>query len=226
MTELELAEEVLSRDSIVSEIERRFNLEDKYRPVVTISREPGSGGKPIGQLLAKKLKYRFYDRSLIEKVGKRLNQPTGLLEKIDEKGRSGITDFVRNMFDPDYVSDEVYFRNLCQVILKLTQKGGAVIVGRGANFVIPQFYGLRVLITAPYRVRVARAVEFEKVSRDKAREIIKDVTDDRVNYVRQYFGKNIMSPKYYDLSINTTFFSIEQAVNLIVTAFKTKFPGN
>lgn len=225
MTEEQIVSELMDRESIAEGIERRLAEDRQYRPVITISREPGSGGRPVGKLLAKKIGFKFYDKTLIEKVGRRMKLPVELLSKVDERSRSGIVDLVQNMLNPNYVSDEAYFRNLCQVVLKIAQKGGAVIVGRGGNFIVPQVYGLRVQVVSPYRVRVARAVEYEHVDRDEAREIIRSVTADRVSFVKQYFGKNIVSPKYYDLTINTTFFSLDQAADLILKAYKFKFPN-
>lgn len=226
MTEEELvAAELLDRESITELIERRMARRLPYFPVVTVSREPGSGGRPIGAALAKRMGFRFYDEELVEMVARRLKIPKAVLERVDEKSRSTITDLVQNIFNPDYVSDETFFRNVCQVILDLAKKGGAVIMGRGSNFLVPQAYSLRVRIVAPYRVRVARAVEYEHVSRDKAREIIRDVTADQSQYVKQYFGKNIAAGKYYDAVINTTFFSIDQSVELIMKMYQMKFPS-
>lgn len=224
MAEEIIVAELLDRESIADLIERRLARDDAYKPVITVSREPGSGGRPIAEMLAKKMGFKFYDENLIESVAKRLKIEPSVLEKIDEKSRSNIVDLVQNMLNPDYVSDETFFRNLCQLILKVAKKGGAVIVGRGANFVVPQAYSLRVRFVAPYRLRVARAVEYEHVDRDKAREIIRKVTADRENYVKQYFGKNIARAKYYDAVINTTFYSIQQAVDIILNLYKQKFP--
>lgn len=224
MVEERIVAELLERERVSEVIERRLKRDKQYRPVITVSREPGSGGRPIAKLLAKQLGFKFYDKTLIEKVANRMKLPAELLSKVDERSRSGLVDLVHNIFNPDYVSDEAYFRNLCQVLSKLAQKGGAIIVGRGGNFLVPQVYGLRVQVVAPYRLRVARAVQFEHISRDEARETIRSVTADRVNYVKQYFGKNIVSPKYYDLTINTTFYSLEDSVELIVKAYKLKFP--
>ncbi len=220
----ETARNVLEKEEVVAEIERRLAEEKPFKPYITFSREPGSGGKPIAHLVAKRLGFKLYDRRLIERVAERMRKPAKLMSRVDEKGRSGITDFVQSMFNPDYISDEVYFRNLCQVVYRLIQKGGVVIVGRGANFIAPKAYGLQVQVVAPYRVRVARAIQYEGIDFVKAREIIQHVSADREVFVKQYFGKDIRSPKYYDLTLNTTFYSIEKAADLIISAYKAKFP--
>ncbi len=224
MIEELIVADLLNKERVVESIEARLKKQAVFRPIITISRQPGSGGKPIGKYLAKKLDFKLYDKQLIHKVSEQMKLPTKTLEQVDEKGRSGVFDFVNNLFDPDYVSDEVYFRSLCQVVLRLAQKGSSVLMGRGANFIVPQMYALRVRVVAPYRVRVARAVEYEGVDWKKARDIIKEVSAERSRFVKEYMGKRISTTKYYDLTINTTFLSIEDSAKIIMKAYRAKFP--
>jgi cytidylate kinase len=160
----------------------------------------------------------------LEKVAEKLHKPTRIMVDIDEKQRSVIMDIVQNMFNPDYVSDDQYFRNLCQVVYSITQVGGAVIVGRGANFIAPKSYGLQVQIVAPYKVRVARTVQYEQISYSKARDAIRHLSDERAAFVKQYFGKDVSGSKYYDMTLNTTYYTIQGAARLIIDAYKAKFP--
>lgn len=225
MSLFDVVERILQREEIEEVIARKVASEKVYFPYITFSREPGSGGKPIAWEVAKRLGYKLYDKRLIEKTAVKMKMPAQLLSNVDERGRSGLVDMVQTLFNADYVSDEKYFRNLCQVVLHLAQKGGVVLVGRGSNFIAPSAYGLRVQIVAPYRVRVARAIEHEKVDFYTARDIIRDVSADRSVFVKQYFGKDIHSPKYYDLTLNTTFYSIKAATKLVIAAYKAKFPS-
>lgn len=217
--------DALDRESIQEEIERRLAEEKEFIPYITFSREPGSGGKPIASLVAKKLGFKLYDKQLVNKVSEKMKKSSKIISKVDERKRSGMMDVVQNMLNPDYVSDETYFRNMCQEMLKIAQKGKCILIGRGANFITPDAYGLQVQVVAPYRVRVARAIEHEHYDFAKAREVIREVSADREGFVRQYFGKDIYAPKYYDITINTTFYSIEAAANLIIDAYKAKFPN-
>ena len=217
--------ELLDRESVITGIQRRLAAEGNFQPFITVSREPGSGGRPIAKEVARLLGLKFYDKRLIERAAEKFHTSVGVLTRVDERRRSGVMDLVQSMFNPDYVSDEKYFRILSQIILKLVSKGGVVILGRGANFVTPNAFGLEVQIVAPYRVRVARAVQYEHLSYLDARRVIRDVSADRAAYVKQYFGKDIGLPKYYDLTLNTTFYSVSQAAKIIVSAYKAKFPG-
>lgn len=211
--------ERIEGETVDGKPEERFT-----KPFITISREPGSGGRPVARLIAKQLGFTFYARRIIEDVAKSVRQRRALLESIDERGRTAVEDLVHAAFNPDYVSDIEYIRHLSKVILAAAIKGEVVILGRGANFITPFARGLHVRICAPYLVRVERAVHFEKISREEAVKVIKEVDQHRKEFIRQYFGKNISNQNYYDLVVNTADMSIEDAAEHVVLALKNKFP--
>lgn len=196
-----------------------------FGPFIAVSRDPGSGGKPIAELVAKKLGFTFYNKKLIHEIAKSSNTRDDIMQDIDEKARTMIDDLVHNILNPEYVSEQRYFKYLCKVMLTLAQKGKAVFLGRGSNFITPRAYGLHVRVTAPYRVCVARAVQYEKIPYLRAREKVGKTMTERADFVKEYFGKDIVNPKYYDLTINTTYYSIEAASELVINAFKLKFPN-
>lgn len=193
-------------------------------PFITVSREPGSGGKPMAKIVTKTLNFKFYDKRLMEDLAKSVKARKALLENIDERGRSAVEDLVHAAFNPDYVSDTRYIRHLCSVVLSAAIKGKVVILGRGANFITPFDKGLHIRVSAPYNDRVERAVKHEKISREEAIQTIKEIDQRRKEFIQQYFGKNISNPNYYDLVINTSNMKIEDAADLTIEAFKNKFP--
>ena len=195
----------------------------RLSPIITVSRDPGSGGKPIAKMLAKKLGFKFYDRELVTQIAKSAKLRKSLLSEIDEKGRSLMTDFVHQMLNPDFVSDIEYMRHLCKVVLSISYKGKAVILGRGANFITPLASGLHVRITAPKNVRIQRVIRYEGLSSKEARKAVLETEKDRKEFIKQYFDERIGDLNYYDLLLNTTFYTIDQASKVIETAFKQKF---
>jgi len=194
------------------------------KPFITISREPGSGGNPVAYLVAKRLGFTLYDRKIIEDVAKNVHQRRALLESIDEHSRTAIDDIIHSTFNPDYVSDIRYIHSLSSIVLSAAIRGEVVILGRGANFITPFSKGLHVRICAPYLVRVERAVKFEHINREKAINVIRETDKKRKEFIRQYFGKDVSSPNYYDIVINTTSMTIENAASLVIEAFRNKFP--
>ncbi len=196
-----------------------------FHPFITLSREPGSGGRPIAKKVAELTGFDYYNDKLIEKVARSTHLRAKILKTIDEKSRSGIQDFIHSMFNPDYVSDIKFVRQLANVIMSLSEKGDVVILGHGGNFVTSPDRGFHVRVCAPYPIRVERAIKFEKVSSKKAKDIIKKVDLDRKSFVSQYFSKDVSNANYYDLVINTTYLDIEESAVIILKAFETKFHG-
>ena len=192
-------------------------------PFITISRDPGSGGKPIAKMTADRLRFRFYNESILKDIAKSAKLRQSVLKEIDEKSRDMITDFTHGLFNPEYVSDITYLQHLIKAILSVAYKGNVVILDHGSNFITPLESGLHVRIIAPYKVRLQRAIEYEGHPLDQAKTIIKEHERDRRQFVKQYFKKDINDLDYFDLIINTANLSIYDASVLIETAFKQKF---
>jgi len=203
----------------------KVNEKDKYfdTPFITISREPGSGGAPIAKAVAKKLGFEFADNEIIDKVAKSVKKRKEVIKQIDEKARTGIEDIVHSILNKDYVDETKYTKELFRIILAYACKGNAVILGRGANFITPFARGLHVRITAPYEVRLQRAIDFEGLNKTKAKEVIGKVEKERKDFVKQYLKKDISKANSYDLTINTKYFQVDEARDIIIEALYRKF---
>jgi cytidylate kinase len=196
------------------------------RPFVTVAREPGSGGAPIAKLVAAKLGFELIDEQIIDEISNSTKKRREIIKAVDEKSRTKIEDLVHSTFNLEYMDEETYVLELVRVVLAYAYRGKTVILGRGANFITPFARGLHVNITAPYKVRVQRAMDFEGHSEARAKEVIAEVEKERKDFVKQYFRKDISKSNSYDLTINTTYFGVEQSSEVIVHAFNQKFPRN
>lgn len=200
------------------------DLESAFvKPFITISREPGSSGAPIAKAVAEKLGFTFVDEQIIEDIARSTKRRKAVIQAIDEKSRSQIEDMVHSALNPEYLDDLTYVTELAKVILTYALKGHVVILGRGANFICPFAKGLHVNVTAPYALRVKRAVDFEGLNEAKAKEKIAQVEAERKQFVKQYFKKDITKCNSYDLTINTTYFPVDAARDVILEAFYQKF---
>ena len=218
-----LTNNLLPKLAAVPRLVRKARTGQPFRPVITISREPGSGGRPIAEMVAKTLRFELYDEKFIEDIAKSTKRRTDLIKSVDEKARGLVTDMLQSILNPDYISDMTYIRHAAKVILTRAHRGKAVFLDRGTNFIIPAESTLRVRVQAPYPVRVSRAIKHEGIDAGRAREIIRKHDTERKEFVRQYFDKNISSANFYDLVLNTTFMTLEDARDLIILAFKKKF---
>lgn len=198
--------------------------DDSYlTPFVTVAREPGSGGAPIAKAVAEKLGFEYVDDQIVEEIARSTRKRKAIIEEIDEKSRSRIDDLVHSVLNLEYLGDEEYITELVKIIIAYAHKGKSVIIGRGANFITPFGKGLHVNITAPYPIRVQRAMDYEGLNQQQAKEVIAKVEKEREDFVQQYFSSNIKQRNVFDITINTAYFSVNQASNVIIEAFKQKF---
>lgn len=193
------------------------------RPFITIAREPGSGGAPIAKAVAEKLGFTLVDEQIVDEIARSTKKRKAIIHEVDEKSRDRITDMVQSFFNTEYVDDVKYLVELAKVILAYASKGRVVILGRGANFITPFATGLHINITAPYEVRVKRAMDFEGLNRAQAKEVIANVEEEREKFVKQYLRRDLATRNAYDLTLNTTYFQVDEARDVILEAFYRKF---
>ena len=106
--------------------------------IITISRELGSGGKYIGELVAKKLNIPFYDKEIMEKVAEETGFVDQFVERISEYAPSKYIfayAFVGRSASGESIED--YINNIQRkIILDLAEKSSCVIVGRSADYIL------------------------------------------------------------------------------------------
>lgn len=212
-------------------IRQRLNESDEseltgkefVHPFITVAREPGSGGAPIAKAVADKLGFTYVDEQITDEIARSTRKRKEIIRAVDEKSRSRIDDMVHSMLNTEYIDDLTYMKELTKVILTYALKGHVVILGRGGNFITPFAQGLHVSITAPYDVRVQRAMDFEGHTKTRAKEIIREVGEERKAFIRQYLQQDPKKRNSYDLTLNTTYFQVDEARDVIVEAFYKKF---
>jgi cytidylate kinase len=202
----------------------RKTKKEKFYPCLTISRETGSGGRLIAQSVAKKLGLKYYDKRIVDLIVKRAKERKELIQSLDEKNLGFIEETFASLFGAKGMSSSTYFRYLVKVILALANQKKCLILGRGANFILPPQRTLRVNVIAPLKTRIANSMQYEGNSLTKAKAMIKKIHFNRKDFIKRYFRKNISNSNYYDLVINTENLTVDQATTIIVNAFKQKFP--
>ena len=190
-------------------------------PVITISREPGSGGRIVATELGKKLGLDVFHQEIINEMAESAQVNTRVLETLDEKGLSVLEDWITSLVNTQHLWPDQYLRHLMKVIGTIGKHGSSVIVGRGANFVLPSEGRIRVRIVAPLNVRVENVSSNFGVSAENAKRRIIRTESERRAFIRKYFNADITDPINYDLVLNTGTLSIEAAANVIKSASKS-----
>jgi cytidylate kinase len=189
-------------------------------PVIAISREPGSGGRIVAAELGKKLGFDVFHQEIINEMAESAQVNSRILETLDEKGLSVLEEWITSLVDNRHLWPDQYLRHLMKVIGTIGKHGSAVIVGRGANFVLPPEGRIRVRIIAPLDVRVENVSSNFGVSAENAKRRIIRTESERSAFTRKYFNADITDPINYDLVLNTGTLSIEAAANAIKNALE------
>ena len=197
---------------------------DKIYPTITLSRDPGSGGRDVAKLVAKKLGISLCDKKQLAKlVAVKTGVKTEDLKKImDEQIQPPMESIIGNFLGLKKIPDQVFIKSLVAVAIEIAGQKPAVILGSGMNFVMPTITNLRVRVTAPKKILVKNAMAYENKSAAEARKTIDKYMKIRHDYVYKFFSKNINKAHYYDVVVNTAKISVDEAADLVVFAFRQK----
>jgi cytidylate kinase len=203
-------------------------------PIITISRQFGSGGDDIARDVAAQLGMRLVDQDIINEVAQRLGVPPEDVTAQDERDAPHlVSDLVRTMrrlypatiappAEGPEVDEAAYLQVTRQVIWEVARSGNAVIMGRGAPFILdrnPEV--LHVLVVAPLDVRIERIMAAEGLDRRAAEQRIREADASRARYVRHYYRTNWLDVAHYDLMLDTGHFSEIRAAEVICAAVST-----
>jgi len=213
-----------------SEVEARIVQEqlDKWQRekaaenvfTITISRQAGAGGSEIARVLAQKTKMDLMAGQIIQHVAESSKMSTKVVETLDEKAMTTMESWVNSMFVSRHLWPSDYLKHLTRVIGTIGKHGNAIIVGRGAGYILPPETTFRIKVIAPLEYRIESMMRIRSLPRADAQKYIEKRDGDRIAFVRKYFQADAMDPLNYDLVINTEKVGIEGAVDTILIAFR------
>jgi cytidylate kinase len=189
--------------------------------VITVSRQPGSGGKLIAGQVAEKLGFDLFDQEVIHEMAESAQVGTRLLETLDARGVSVLEDWISSLVNDRHLWPDEYLHHLLKVVGTIGKHGRAVIVGRGASFVLPTEKRFRVRIFASEQFRVNMVAKEFNLSKEEARRRVIRTDSDRKAFIRKYFNTDIAEAGNYDMLLNTETLSIEACVKAVCGVFGT-----
>lgn len=197
--------------------------------IITISRQYGSGGRQIGQQLAKELNIPFYDKEIIDLAAKESGLAADFIRGQEQQLTQSllfsiVTNFTSNggAFNPNMLSlsDQVYLAE-AKAIRSLADKGSCVMVGRCADWVLEKDYDvLRVFVCAPIETRCKRAVEEYGDKAENIQKAVQSIDKQRARYCQHYCDKAWEDAENYDLCLNSGTISLAQCVAIIKDAWQ------
>ena len=177
--------------------------------VITISREYGSGGRYVGELLAKNLGIPFYDKNLIILSAKE----SGLAPKYVKENEQTL--------DGPQTNDDLLFIATTKVIEKLYRTGSCIIVGRCGNYILKDKKDvLKIYLYSSMEDKINRVTKYYHIASHKAVSTINKVNKDRKKHYKYYTNTNLDDLNNYDLILDVSKFGVEKTAEIISNIVK------
>ena len=198
-----------------------------HRPVITISRQAGSGAHVVAEALVAGLQARdpqasppwtMFDRDLVERVLEDHKLPKRLAEFMPEDRVSGIADTLDELLAV-HPAAWTLVRKTADTILRLAEIGDVVVIGRGGNVITDRLaYALHVRLVGSVPRRIQHLQDYLHLDPAEAAEYLRTRDAARKRYVAKYYDKDIDDPLLYHLVVNTDRVSYREAARMILGA--------
>lgn len=197
--------------------------------ILTISRMFGTGANELGELIAKRLGYTFFDNELIQMVAKQAKVSTDWVESMEKEAGGKFQKFLSTLVpkslmdmilssDYGYLDEEIYTDMLNHVITKIADEGDAVILGRGGQYILKDrtdTYHILLVADLDYRINYIEQ-HFELM---KKQAVLAVAMEDkrRVNLYRKFGKVDYNQTDHYHVVFNMSRMDTEKACDMLCT---------
>jgi cytidylate kinase len=209
--------------------------ETTLRTNVTISRQLGSGGAYVGQVIARRLGLRYVDREVLHLAAQALDVEDAAVEASDERLTSfwerllgGITFLAPEApYTPPPArtfSDEELFHKQVDALRLIAAREDCVIVGHGGAFVLPRHRRtVNLYFHAPLKFRVRRLMEVYNLAEpQEAGRMIKESDEMRRRYFARMTDVDWTCADNYHLCIDTSIYPLPELAERLIRFVERK----
>ena len=187
--------------------------------IITISREFGSGGRFIGEEVAKQLGIAYYSENIIDQIAQQSGlSPEYIEENAELSPKKGLFAYAFSGRDITGKSvDDMLYEAQRKVILEIAEKEPCIMIGRNAHFILKDRDDvLNIFIHGDMPEKIKRICKLYNVTEDGAVKLIKD-TDKRrrINY-NFYTEQKWGMARNYTLSLNSSQLGYERCEKMII----------
>ncbi len=200
------------------------------KTTITISRQMGSGGSYVGQLIAKRLGLKYIDREVLhlaaeefgcdeETITPRSERVTSFWERVLGGLSFGAPEAAYNPPPLGNFSDRELFEKQTQMLKRIASQEDCVVVGWAGVFMLPRHRGMfSVFCHAPKNFRVKRLMNiYQNLTEEKARTLIAESDRTREIYFNEMTAHDWMCARNYNLSIDTSLQPLDEIADLIIS---------
>lgn len=191
--------------------------------IITISREFGSGGRFIGEEVAKKLGIKYYDKDIIAQIAEQSGfSQEYITEKAELSPKKGLFAYAFSGRDVTGKSiEDMVYEAQRKVILEIAEKESCVIIGRNADFILKDRDNvLNVFIYGDMPEKVARICKLYNVTEEEAEKMMADIDKRRMTNYRFYTDQKWGMAKNYTLSLNSSELGYDLCEKIIIDCAK------
>ena len=194
--------------------------------IITISREFGSGGRFIGEEVAKKLGIAYYDKDIIGQIAEQSGlSPEYIKENAELSPKKGLFAyaFAGRDITGKSIEDMVYEAQR-KVILDLAEKEPCVIIGRNADYILKDRDDcLKIYIYAPFDVRTKHIAEKYDMSMFSAKRLVRQMDEKRDTYYKYVTGNRRGEHDGKDAMFDSSIMGVDGTVDMLLEMINKKF---
>ncbi|MCR5784741.1 MAG: cytidylate kinase-like family protein [Eubacterium sp.] len=190
--------------------------------IFTIGRSFGSGGREVGELLAKKLGIPFYDKELLVEAAKESEYTEKIFETFDEQPvKNTLYSMAMGNFpmfgETMPISMQANLAQMQTIQKVASENKSCVIVGRCSDFALREYDNIvNVFITADPQIRIERICKRAGVGEKSAAAEMKRIDKARAGYYNYYTENRWGDAKNYDLCLDSGKIGVEGCVSVIL----------
>ena len=199
--------------------------------IITIARQYGSGGREIGEKVAKLLNIPLFDKELIKDAAAKGNLDEDISKNADESATNSLlytlamgSNVLGTTMSFGYkmpLNDKLFILQ-SEVIREYAEKGSCVIIGRCADYVLkdhPDLY--RIFVYGDLEHRKARVAErHPELKSSQIIDVINKTDKRRSSYYNFYTGNKWGKYDNYDMAINSSTLGIDETAEVIAAAVR------
>jgi hypothetical protein len=192
---------------------------------IAVSREAGTPAVEVARQVGERLGWPVYEREVAARIAHALHLPVGLVEAIDERRQSWLLECLESFNSRCDLSESRYFRQLISVVGSLGEQGRCLIVGHGAEYLLPSHTTLRVYLVGDREDRLAAFGRARHLDRWTASRLLDQIDSERSRFLREHFCVDPSQARNYDLVLNTSQWSSTHCADFILRALNHKAMG-
>ena len=191
--------------------------------IITISRDFGSGGRFIGEEVAKKLGIAYYDKNIIGQIAEKSGlSPEYIQENAELSPKKGLFAYAFSGRDITGKSvEDMVYETQRNIILGLAEKEPCVIIGRNADYILKDWDDvLNVFIHGDMPEKIKRITGLYNVKEKEAVKMMADTDKRRRTNYNFYTDQNWGKASNYTLCLNSSQLGYDRCEMIIMECVK------